>query len=66
MELFKCLVTDLVSSWDGMIALTGDLNVDLLRPNAPDAKIFRVVGRRKFEADWYQGNAYYQKVRKAS
>ena len=37
LELSDCLVTDLVSSWDGMLALTGDLNVDLLRPNAPDA-----------------------------
>ena len=40
LELFECLVTDLVSSWDGMLALTGDLNVDLLRPNAPDAVRF--------------------------
>ena len=40
LELFECLVTDLVSSWDGMLALTGDLNMDLLRPNAPDAVRF--------------------------
>ena len=40
LELFECLITDLVSSWDGMLALTGDLSEDLLRPNAPDAVRF--------------------------
>lgn len=35
LDNFESLLSDLVVSWDGMLLLTGDFNVDLLRPDKP-------------------------------
>lgn len=33
LDNFEPLLSDLIISWDGMLLLAGDFNVDLLRPN---------------------------------
>ena len=33
LESFKSLLSDVSATWDGMLMITGDMNVDLLRPD---------------------------------
>ena len=32
------MFSDLSTSWDGLLIITGDLNIDILKPNAPLTK----------------------------
>ncbi|CAB4006181.1 Hypothetical predicted protein [Paramuricea clavata] len=43
LEYFNDLLSDLSIQWDGMLAVTGDFNVDLLRPDKADTKKYNDV-----------------------
>lgn len=34
----ETMLSDLSTSWDGLLIITGDLNIDILKPNAPLTK----------------------------
>ena len=34
----ESMLADLSTSWDGLLLVTGDLNIDVLKPNAPLTK----------------------------
>ena len=42
-QAFEDLMNDIVASWDGILLLAGDVNVDMLRPHKPDVKRYTGV-----------------------
>ena len=43
LERFENLLGYLTATWDGLIVVTGDINIDLLRPNKPITSQYQVI-----------------------
>ena len=43
LERFENLLGYLTATWDGLIVVTGDINIDLLRPNKPITSQYQFI-----------------------